>query len=1528
MLFRSLLDKLRGKYALKNNPDFRPDWDVIRNIAEESRLAIKQEIGHGIRLPRAAAQRDLDSKLSTAPITAVVGEPGSGKSALAATQGEGDSLPTIWLDHAQFDQPNQTALARALNLRYTFPELIVQSASCGGLLVLDSLEKYSAQSRLRAAELIKTITGFPERGWRVLITCQAHMWEHSLRELVVAGVKPKQIATLEITPPRPTDVIQAISAAAPALGRLVLRPEIQHLLCNLKVLDWIVTEETLRSGLTTHAFVGETDVIDWIWDRWAGPSGDKHARAALLIRLGEHDGNTLATAVNIMDLSDEERRTLGALERDNLVTVRHGRTSFKHDLLGDWARLHALLAAGGNAPEKIKQACQFPRWQRAIRLYAQNLLEHEGGAQRWKEAISELQGEDGNAVMAADYYLDALIFSGNAATLLEQLWPDLLADKARMLRRLLKRFLYIATIPDPRAEAFAEAGDLDWLSTRLRIPFVLYWYAPLRVLEQHRADVSQFALFLGAEICELWLRTIPKEWGGRVDAARLAIHLAKEVQGLRAEDVWFSDNSDQKVYEALCHAAPDFPDEVSQILLEVCHRRPQSPEIVAREIAYREKRRKEAAEQEESLSPELRRRRRSLPPPIVGSRNRGQRRPPADDGPTERVPESVQAAILDSNGILSVATARPTVARELILAVCIDEPKGEEYSDLLEMDLGTSHWRGGYPAMYFRGPFLRFLESKPKEAIETIARLVNYATGRWAQRFRRGAPPDLNPDYYSLELHLPAGTCRWNGNFHVLGWYREMMIGSHSVVSALMALEKWLYDGIDQDRDMTEWFELVFARSESVAFAGLLTAVGIRTPKLLAGPLRPLLGSWLLIDWQMHLAQQDDAWRIGMVAGWGRAGRQIYEQVLQWHTMPHRKTLLRDVAIRVLLSDLPTREFLDERRKSWLLQVAKEPNETVELLAARFDITNYSSEDLGDGRIQVNFQWPEHLRERTERRFQAAQKSTLALTFPHRCRRILNGEDEPPQPDTFWAQLQQLADWNGKPEAEQETITRDSIAAAGIAVLVVCHRAWLTAHPDREQWCLEKLRILQIKAPDEFDTPHSILDTSTEAFLGEAAVALMGESEALWTRELAARGVMAFYYTSTRSVMRQAFRRRTLLKDDFGRIVNLMTSWAGVRWAANHAQHMDQVADPAVERAANRLLRAFVTKRLSVDLFPLARIAKITRRLTERIDARNPSPWGSRFHRRQRDDEQEREEREVDRNRYWLDTEVLSSGFGFLGSLSEASDTAEHERLLNYCSAVLTLFLSTMPKIENPKQEVEGTPYEFDRWVLRLTAAVVAQLPREEARPFWQPVMDLGPGAHYWVEDFCHEWFLTGRQFAMSLDAFGAQWRELILYSLQSPQWTGDMSRSYQLERCAMEVMGLGLVLATVAAEEFTPVIQTLAPEFERWAERWLSHSRPASHFAYFLSRPAGRALLPSGIVWLNRAVQSFSKYGWEERDIPDALVGALRACWRNHRDSVIGNADLQGHFLQLLNTLCNRLNADALALRTQVSQFMQGPTD
>ena len=59
--------------------------------------------------------------------------------------------------------------------------------------------------------------------------------------------------------------------------------------------------------------------------------------------------------------------------------------------------------------------------------------------------------------------------------------------------------------------------------------------------------------------------------------------------------------------------------------------------------------------------------------------------------------------------------------------------------------------------MSFHRPFLRFLEAEPNEAIESITRLVNHATERWAQRFLRKAPSDLDPDHYSLSsISLPV----------------------------------------------------------------------------------------------------------------------------------------------------------------------------------------------------------------------------------------------------------------------------------------------------------------------------------------------------------------------------------------------------------------------------------------------------------------------------------------------------------------------------------------------------------------------------------------------------------------------------------------------------------------------------------------------------------------------------------------------------------------------------------------------------
>ena len=335
----------------------------------------------------------------------------------------------------------------------------------------------------------------------------------------------------------------------------------------------------------------------------------------MLIRLGEHDGKTPGSPLSIRDLNEAQQRTVGTIERDDLVSVRHGRVSFKHDLLGDWARLNALLAFRTISGRPDNEFGTIP----PLATCSSIVRAKPSGARRRCSAVggrlTHLQDGDQNSVIAADIFLDAIIFSGNAGVLLEELWPWLTANNGDPLRRFLKRFLYVATIPDPRALSVADVEDVDWLSTLLRFPLILYWYPVLRALAQHRVDVCKYALVLTAEVCELWLRTIPREWGGRTDAATLALALARETQGLRVEDVWFSEKADQKIYEALCQATRDYPEEVSQVLLELCHRLPSPLRSWSAQEPFKNVSEPTGLSRNGRFRPKKRLRRRSLPPP-------------------------------------------------------------------------------------------------------------------------------------------------------------------------------------------------------------------------------------------------------------------------------------------------------------------------------------------------------------------------------------------------------------------------------------------------------------------------------------------------------------------------------------------------------------------------------------------------------------------------------------------------------------------------------------------------------------------------------------------------------------------------------------------------------------------------------------------------------------------------------------------------------------------------------------------------
>ena len=180
--------------------------------------------------------------------------------------------------------------------------------------------------------------------------------------------------------------------------------------------------------------------------------------------------------------------------------------------------------------------------------------------------------------------------------------------------------------------------------------------------------------------------------------------------------------------------------------------------------------------------------------------------------------------MLDTGALSGLIAVRPAAAREVLLAVCIEEPKPTDpYGDRSPLfdDFGLADWQQGYPAYYWKGPFLYFLQIAPEQGLDAIIRLVNYATQRWLEDVGARLTEEQRAKY-GLEFEFAGKTVCWLGDANVFGWHRYLPKDGDVVEAALMALEKWLYDEVNAGRSIAQWVQQIYDRAESLAFAGVL----------------------------------------------------------------------------------------------------------------------------------------------------------------------------------------------------------------------------------------------------------------------------------------------------------------------------------------------------------------------------------------------------------------------------------------------------------------------------------------------------------------------------------------------------------------------------------------------------------------------------------------------------------------------------------------------------------------------------------
>jgi hypothetical protein len=563
-----LLAQLRGDFDLRDHPDYRRDWKILHRFSQELMADVRTQIADLAPLPRVDERATIQRCLNTQRACFLVGESGCGKSALAKEIAQASYQRVVWIAETTFEYDTAAQFERAINIGHPLAEVLAAlPTSC--LIVFDGLERYPPRALRLACRVVQEL--LVEAGPKhvhVLVTTQFEAANRLIHSFVEFGVPRSLHEVMPINRPSESDVENLVVSIA-ELPWASLRSELRPLLTNLKVLDWVVAAARSGTIINDSSFIGLTNLIDALWERWIQGDTDGLGRSRVLMHLGMLEGDTLSSGVPRMQLEHSEQAALGALAMSNLVRIRDERVRFSHDLLGDWARMRVLLGAHTlSSPENLARA-NLPRWHRAVRLFGQRLLEQStDDATRWQQVVEALDDESQSAAVIRGLFLESLFLATNAAALLERSWPALSARGGRLLNLMLDRFLFVATLPDPRIALVTEneADGAQW-EHLFRIPYWPYWGPVLMALHTNRADVVRLTPHVAAKICALWLRIMPTElrpgqpmpW--RRQAAELALAIGREIQARNAEGNYFSDGQDKFAYEAALWATPELPDE-------------------------------------------------------------------------------------------------------------------------------------------------------------------------------------------------------------------------------------------------------------------------------------------------------------------------------------------------------------------------------------------------------------------------------------------------------------------------------------------------------------------------------------------------------------------------------------------------------------------------------------------------------------------------------------------------------------------------------------------------------------------------------------------------------------------------------------------------------------------------------------------------------------------------------------------------------------------------------------------------------
>jgi hypothetical protein len=1462
-----------------------------------------------LHIPRDALTAEATSQLQSEGLLILLGDSGCGKTATAkkVVDGIGVGGNPLWFRADQFGSGAYGSLAGRICLRHPLAEVIECGAKTAGVLVIDGAERLvESEDFEHVCEIASPL--LREWGtvkWLVLVTCQSQAWNRVAPQLSRAVGCAKPLSTVVVENPQ-AQALGGIWSAFPALRQLVLVPHLSSLLCNLKVLDALAAHAGVLPDTAKLQWAGESDLVAWFWQSVVLQGKDGRVRAGALQRLAQLQGDERVFETPSMTLKPAEVSALETAERSGLCAFSdEGRVEFAHDLYADWARMRCVLAHESSLPSYLESRTSIPHWHNAIRLYAVHLLEHGTVPNAWGQSMERMPD-------IRNLFLEGIAMARDSFRLLDQAWPALADKDGQLLQALLKRFLHVATRPDPSLIDAAADDDTGVLGIRTqdRVPILSYWPGMLRFLCGRLREVAAMVPEETALILQRWLVCLPPQAPLYREAAMAAVQLGRQALLSRGARPYRDADLTKCLYQACLGAARALPDEVAEIALFAGGRKLPS------------------GLDEDVLD--------YTPPGIVvecdGLFGKAAKPMPKPwpHGPLFSPDREFAEVCTDSDALAPLMDVRPEVAREVILALAI-EPRQPDFSEIFGSspldpweDVSVARFRCISFPYYFQGPFLRFLQANPGDAAETIIRLVNFATDRYCENLR---PRDEPPEHVTVESG--ASVREWAGDYKVFYWFRAAAWFPPTVACALMAVEKWLYNCLDPENPNDSLalpvIEKVMAASRSAAFAGVLIEVGKFRPDLFVSVLRPLLcvADWYLFE---NESQRGGLGRMGVSPPYLCNQEWVWESVQQWNTMPHRKLGLQDAAVGLFLRVSGVEDTLSTAAREWRERAAtgsEDESTCLQLgcLAAQFDPDNWSRTPAEGGKTRVEYTPPEDLALKAETRQRNATAKLNLLTFPMDCWCYLRGEKSllPTQVSDFWQRMQDLLSQDSIDAEGNPSAVNTDCLCGGLAVLFLLCRDWLSTDEEREQWCREHLgwALLQPSALNhsrlmgEFDTWES----GAQHFLARLLPALWAEEpdSEVWPEGVAAL-CFSCQYKTVELLLASAFDVREVLGDRFGRLVDLVLGTGVWRWEMPHpnrARRSALTADELKEKA-EALVEAF-----------LGGTALAATSQWGQKAASQGFLWTG--HRRFRDTSAAASERRALMKIPRIDLPLVAHVFNGILLPSQASSKEERTKWLAFWDQVVLCWMSTLaPYAEDgqgmgPEAGVLAYPtMDSDSWFLD-TCALLALETHGDERParYWLPLFELGPRATAWIQSFFSSWLAKGFRLDFPGD-FCKRWSEMLDFLRDGTPWRSVMAHAceeHRLWECALGIDGID-------PESWMPshehAAKTMASYYLTQAEQ-LKTDQQATGLLRWLVRDAAGPVRCSMLPALAGAVSRGGK-SWWHADGEGDLCRYLSHCWATQQADILRTPGNSKAFWDLLHALTERHCPMALDLESRIA--------